>query len=54
MNVSIPALSLVALSFGLVACEPAVDACEAAASHDASVEFGVGEKSFASWKMGMW
>lgn len=43
MNAKSSALSLFSLSFGLVACEPVVDACEAAATHEAAVEFGVGE-----------
>ena len=43
MNAKSSALSLLSLSFGLVACEPVVDACEAAATHEAAVEFGVGE-----------
>ena len=43
---------LSALLLPLVACEPAVEACEAALSYEPSVQLGIGENEFVSLESG--
>jgi hypothetical protein len=41
-------LALSLFSMSILGCEPALDACESAAQHEASAQLGVGERNFQS------